>query len=58
MEFFARAYEQLAGSGQFEQKTSTPVIPKPGLSARNLLFLNSGTADSSRDSVALGMTNF
>jgi hypothetical protein len=34
-------------------KTSILVIPKPGLSARNLLSLNSGTADSSRETAAL-----
>jgi hypothetical protein len=38
---------------QYVQKTSALVIPKPGLSARNLLFFNSGTADSSRDSATL-----
>src|SRR5450432_3197263 len=38
---------------QFAKKLQTFVIPKPGLSARNLLFFNSGKADSSRDSAAL-----
>ncbi len=41
---------------QFAQKQSL-VIPKPGLSARNLLAAGCKTADSSRDNTALRNDN-
>jgi hypothetical protein len=37
---------------QIARNISKLVIPKPGLSARNLLFVASGTADSLRDGAA------
>jgi hypothetical protein len=44
---------------QFAQKQLQPlVIPKPGVSARNLLAAGGETADSSRDNAALRNDNY
>ena len=46
------------GSGASHKRITPPlVIPKPGLSARNLLVAGSKTADSSRDEAALRNDN-
>jgi hypothetical protein len=42
---------------QFAQKNLPLVIPKPGLSARNLLAAGSKAADSSRNKAALRNEN-
>jgi hypothetical protein len=45
------------GSGRSLDKTTPAlVIPKPGLSARNLLAADGETADSSRENPRFGMT--
>jgi hypothetical protein len=50
------AFGNLVGV-QFAQKTQPFVIPKPGLSARNLLAASGETADSSRENAALRTDN-
>jgi hypothetical protein len=48
----AQPESKLRNTGSLHKNNSTLVIPKPALSAGNLLCCNSEAADSSRDNAA------